>query len=289
VLAICISGALRNFEEIWPINEKIFCATGMPYKIFMHTWTQNFSTTRKMYRDTNWHGFNISLKPKKYEEFNSEVNLDRIKRVIPHSTVLLEDFSEDSVCSEFQIPYKHETEIYQNILNSVAMYVGISKCFNLARIDPEFQNFTHFVRIRTDFILEKSIPVEVFLSDLYFGGPGVNTGTAYVSDQFFIIKKPLIPKICDLPKFIKAYVKENGWQLNSASPFYAERILSAMFQNFWSKAMTLNKPIVGKVKRPNVISNDELSQIIYLKELLFHNLNVIKRKLIALLLKILKR
>lgn len=251
----------------------------------MHTWTSDFSTTRKTYRDINWHGFNISLKPKKYKEFNSEVNFDRIKSVIPHSTVLLENFSEDSICSEFQIPYKHETEIYQNILNSVAMYVGISKSFNLARKDQEFQNFTHFVRIRTDFILEKSIPVEVFLSNLYFGGPGVNTGKAYVSDQFFIIKKPFIHEICDLSRFIKAYVKENGWQLNSGSPFYAERILSAKFQNSQLRDMILNEPVVGRVKRPDIISDDELSRKIYLKELFFHNLNSVKRKLIALLLK----
>jgi hypothetical protein len=114
----------------------------------MHTWTQDFSTTRKVYRDSNWHGFNISLRPKKYQDFIGKIDLDKIKKVIPHSSVLLENFNEDSICSEFQIPYKHETKIYQNILNSIAMYVGISKSFNLARLDPDFENYTHFARIR---------------------------------------------------------------------------------------------------------------------------------------------
>jgi hypothetical protein len=289
MLAICISGAFRNFEETWPENEKIFQATGMPYRIFMHTWTQDFSTTRKVYRDTNWHGFNISLRPKKYQDFIGKVDLDKIKKVIPHSSVLLENFNEDSICSEFQIPYKHETKIYQNILNSIAMYVGISKSFNLARLDKDFENYTHFVRIRTDFVLEKSIPVKVFSSDLYFGGPGVETGTGYVSDQLFIMKKPLIAEICDLPRFIIDYVNENSWQLDSTSPFYAERILSALFQNCNLKPTILSDPIIGKVKRPAITSSDELSRIIYLKEMVQYNLNAVKRKLIMLVVRIFQR
>jgi hypothetical protein len=129
----------------------------------------------------------------------------------------------------------------------------------------------------------------VFSSDLYFGGPGVETGTGYVSDQLFIMKKPLIAEICDLPRFIMDYVNENSWQLDSTSPFYAERILSALFQNCNLKPTILSHPIIGKVKRPAITSNDELSRIIYLKEMVQYNLNAVKRKLIMLVLRIFQR
>ena len=287
MLAICISGALRNFGEVWPVNEKIFQETGIPFKIFMHTWTQDFSTTRKVHRDINWLELNKTLKPKKYKEFDGVVSFSKIKNIIPLSTLLLEDFTEDDICSEFQIPPKHKTQLYQGILNSTAMYVGMSKCFNMATIDPEFYKFTHFVRVRTDFLLKKSIPPEVFLSDLYFGGPGVAMETGYVSDQFFIMKKDFISVICKLPKFITNHVKENGWQSDSGYTFYAERILSASLKNFRLQHNIISEPIVGEIKRPQIVSNAELSQIFHLKGLFRHNLTVIKRQLIQLLKKLL--
>jgi hypothetical protein len=286
MLAICISGALRNFEEVWPTNEKIFRETGIPFKIFMHTWTQDFSTTRRVHRDINWHGFTMALKPKKYKEYGGTVLFSKIKDVIPLSTLSMEDFNEDEICSEFKIPHRDKTQLYQSLLNSTAMYIGMSKCFNMATIDPEFHKFTHFARVRTDFLLKKSIPAEVFLSDLYFGGPGVETRTGYVSDQFFIMKKHFIPVVCELPRFIKNHVIDNGWQLDSMNTFYAERILSAAFQNSRSQCDIVIEPIIGEIKRPVILSNAEMSQIFHLKDMFRHNLIIAKRQLKKLLKKL---
>jgi hypothetical protein len=77
--------------------------------------------------------------------------------------------------------------------------------------------------------------------------------------------------------------------LNSTSPFYGERILSALLKNCNLEPTILSDPIIGKVKRPAMTPNDELRQILYLKDMVIHNLNTVQRKLILLVLRILQR
>ena len=89
--------------------------------------------------------------------------------------------------------------------------------------------------------------------------------------------------VCDLPRFIKNHVIVNGWQLDSRNTFYAERILSAAFQNSRSQCDIVIEPIIGEIKRPEILSNAEIGRIFHLKDMFRHNLTITKKQLKKLL------
>jgi hypothetical protein len=279
MLAILISGSIRNFAELWPNNKLILDALDIKYKIFLHTWTENHGTTRNVYRDTNQNGFSFSIKPKVYQENKFVVNANYLRSIVPEAVITLDRFDENELQNIYNIPSKKLTPQYQNIVNSIAMYEGIARVSKMVRADLDFDKFERFLRLRTDFEIFPYFNNSAFSYEIFFGGPGVITNSGFISDQFFCIDKEVFSYLEAGTVKIKEFVDKNGWMIESSQPFYAERMLEYILHNLVSTKKIYTGPVMGRIRRPLIVLDENKSRSAHLKDIIFYNNGIAKLKL----------
>jgi hypothetical protein len=287
MIAILISGAVRNLSETWPENKKHLDLLNQPYEVFVHSWTKNFGTPRKVYKDENRSGYAFGFRERVYQEKDFEVTQDYIKSIIPNAKVYLEPFNEDEIIAEFDLAVHINHKLFRNLINSVAMYQGITRVFSKA-LNEEGADFSHFVRLRSDFLLSSEIPLNCLNYDIYFGGPGVNPGSGYVSDQFLVVSPKIASKLVLCESELINYIQQNGWGLDSSKPFYGERILSKFLSEIRQQSKVCEQPIIGAIKRPKIVSAPKSFSVSYLFELFDYNLNVLAKKTSRLAVRIIR-
>jgi len=278
MLAVVISGSLRTFEEIWSGNQHLINSLGIPYKVFFHTWDKDYKTVRKVYKDNKLGGFAFGIKPKEYSGSSRSVDLEDICRIIPSAKISIETFQEQQIAEFLKIPAKNENVLFQNMVNSVAMYMGISRAFQLALSDEDTSKFTHFLRIRTDFQICQSISRQKLDADIYFCRPIVDTGYGAVSDQCFFVKADIAILMANLESKVSEHVVLNGWGVHSGLPFYGERILAYFLQNLRDSSSFEYSPTIGQIKRPPTQPVQGQNWPNWIYELLRFNLSVVERR-----------
>ena len=289
MFVIVISGSLRNLAETWPENKKFFDALGEPYEVFIHTWCSNYGTPRKVYKDRNWKGFVVDFRPRIYESHEIEVTQDLLHSIVPDARITIEEFDERLIVEQFKIPRRDETNLHQNFVNSVAMYQGISRGFRSALDAHPNGVVSKYVRLRTDFVITRSFDFCGFSGDMFFAGPGVDPGYGYVSDQFFICSTPMAEIIAECESELTSRIKENGWGVESSTPFYGERILSYILREKRARFLFQNEPIVGEIKRPAIVHDSSARLLPYFFGLINFNLRVTKDRVTKGLIPLISR
>ena len=283
MFAVIISGALRNLAETWPQNQKMLEGINQPYQVYVHTWNRNFGTPRKVYKDQK--GLFLNLFPQAYNEEEFSVDEKRVLEIIPNAIIILENFIEESIVDEYKIPGIDRTALFQNLVNSAAMYKGISRGFKAALYDSEHYSFEYFIRLRTDFLLSRPLSIDDLGSALYFAGPGVDPGFGYVSDQCFIADKSVAELISSAEEIFLEHVLTNGWGLDSSQPFYGERVLSFALKDLKCRESVRTEPILGSIKRPEIVRDVDESSIDYLREIVAYNFNRILKSTLRLVIR----
>jgi hypothetical protein len=287
MIAVLISGAVRNLEDTWPENKRYFDLLGQPYEVFVHSWSRNFGTPRKVYKDHVKFGYALNFRELRYIDKEIEVSEGYIKSIIPESSVQIQNFNEDEIIPKFGLSAHVNHRLFPNLLNSVAMYQGISRVFSSARGTGSCK-YSNFIRLRTDFLLSTEIPLESLKSDLYFGGPGVDPGYGFVSDQFLVVGPEIASKLACCEQQLLDYVMQNGWGLDVTSPFYGERILSKLLSEIRLDKDVMVGPVVGAIKRPVAVPVTGSFSATYLYELFQFNLKVFFKRTYGVCARIIK-
>lgn len=278
MIAILISGAVRNLSETWPENKKRLDLLNQPYEVFVHSWTKNFGTPRKVYKDLNSRSFLFNFREMRYEEEEIHVSHDYIKSIIPNAHIHLDVFEENRLISEFNLSKYTGHHLFRNLVNSVAMYQGISRVFTHA-LHFKGKTFSNYVRLRTDFLITSDFPSDSLSSDIYFGGPGVEPGFGYVSDQFLVAGPLVAEQLAAFEERLKMYVTQNGWDLDTDRPFYGERVLSKFLYDIRNSIKILEGPVIGQIKRPAIAFAEKSFSFDYIVEMFQYNFKILSKKL----------
>lgn len=266
MLAVLISGSKRTFDEVWTQNQEILDSLSIDYRVFVSTWSRNFNTPRSVIRENagSLPIWKPSLAFQKYEESHDIVNVESFNFVKHLSLVAVRDFQIFE--KEYLQPLLecYSGSLYQNIRNSLAMYYGIYDVKELmVRVNDPLPKFTHFLRIRTDFRLDKSISREVLLpTRLSFIGRGVQTPFGKIADQCFAGPLSLVG-VCDAFLTYTDFISRNGFKIQNNHTLYAELVLGKHLRdtlNLTTEDCLFHENL-GELVRPVTVKNEEISII----------------------------
>lgn len=181
-LAVLISGSYRNFDSTWKVNEPILNSLGVPYEVFLHTWTANPNPEYNILEAEFNNRFYISLFEKFYSSFENCITSVKLESKFNFRFIKVDELPEKFLAEEFNLGNRTLNQRYQNLLNSCAMYFGIDLCRKEMLKD---NSFTHFLRIRPDFLLDSKRLRELFENDLVFFGQLLPTDEGPIGDQCY--------------------------------------------------------------------------------------------------------
>jgi hypothetical protein len=274
MFVVLISGAIRNLSETWPGNKIMLDNIGEPYDVFVHTWSANFGTPRMVFRDANPKGLVFHFRERKYVDTTLHVTTGYVQSIIPGAIVQIEQFQEKDAILDYRLSGLVDKPYFQNLVNSVAMYQGISRVYDQAlNMTPKYQTF---IRLRTDFEILEPLTNQDLENDIYFAGSGVDPGFGYVSDQFIISNKEVAKKLGQIEGTLREHVLKNGWGETSSAPFYGERILSYVLKDLRKELKVKISPIKGQIKRPAIEVSHKLPTLRYLRDLTVFNLTMVR-------------
>jgi hypothetical protein len=78
---------------------------------------------------------------------------------------------------------------------------------------------------------------------------------------------------------IKEFDDKNGWMIESSQPFYAERMLEYILHNLVSTKKIYTGPVMGRIRRPLIVLDENKSRSAHLKDMIFYNNGIAKLKL----------
>jgi hypothetical protein len=183
MLAVLMSGSWRTGSDVAINNLKILEDCGHPFKIFIHTWDQNIATFRTPLETIYAHHWYFSVKEPIYEVPPPIVSVELIKEFYPNAEVLIESFDETNFFERYC--FTESQKSVTRYLNTCAMYYGMHQSMIQLISDPDFSNFTHFLKVRPDFMFSKEAVNEIFVNQLVFIGQTIETAKGRVSDQCF--------------------------------------------------------------------------------------------------------
>jgi hypothetical protein len=96
--------------------------------------------------------------------------------------VQVDEFYSEVVCREFNLDVSSSNYLLNSQINSCGMYLGIQE---LRKVLGRESGFTHFLRLRTDFILDAKDLNQIFNHDLSFFGQLLPTTEGLVGDQCY--------------------------------------------------------------------------------------------------------
>lgn len=207
-VAICFSGAIRNFDDCIGSTLKYFINNFENPDIFLHMWTFNDSDTTK----------NITYNFK-WRKDNSDTN--EILSILNPKKYVIEEYtnqSEQLILSQSNIQVdKFDSEQKKNYgFNCCSMYWKILQSFKLAEEYSIENNFEYdlIIRARLDFIWEDHIIPSDFnnltddniflIKDRY-----ATCSKLITNDKFFAGNYNTMKKMCDIFNYIKTYQDED--------------------------------------------------------------------------------
>lgn len=206
-IAICFSGAIRNFRTCLPSIQK-YILNGLQPDIFVHMWTFDSKDKDKLDGKFKWR--------------NSEVDLDYFKEILKPKKCIINKFDnhwERKIEDESglrDIVNNLEDDKRKYARSALGMYYKIMKCDEL-RIEYEKENDIEYdcvIRARLDYnFYDYLYPDEIFplkKNELIIIKDRYNeTAEAfkYSNDKFFISNGETMKKMCNLFKHMKKYIK----------------------------------------------------------------------------------
>lgn len=202
-VAICFSGAIRNFDECISSTMKYFISNFDNPDVFLHMWTFN---------DNNLLNINYNFK---WRKDNSSI--DNILNILNPKKYVIEEYnnlSEELIIKKSMIDINlFDTDDKKNYgFNCCSMYWKILKSFELAEEYMKENNFEYdlIIRARLDFIWEDYIKQNDFnyltdnniylIKDRYASCSKLNT-----NDKFFAGNYPTMKKMCNIFNCLKKY------------------------------------------------------------------------------------
>jgi hypothetical protein len=183
MLAVLMSGSWRTGSSVAAYNQKILSELRVPFKFFIHTWDENIATFRKPIDTVYAHHWYFSLREPIFESFEPRILEDYVLAHYPNATVKIEAFSAEKFYQKFHFNETQKTTL--KYLNTCAMYYGMQQTCKLLREDIQFSEFTHFMKIRPDFLLSRENLSKIFEHPMIFFGQSIQTDRGRVSDQCF--------------------------------------------------------------------------------------------------------
>jgi hypothetical protein len=94
-----------------------------------------------------------------------------------------------------------------------------------------------------------------------------------VSDQFFIADRSVAEVLSSTEERFLNHVLTHGWGLDSSQPFYGERVLSFALKDLKCRESVRTEPILGSIKRPEIVRDIDGSVVDNLQEIVVYNFN----------------
>ncbi len=183
VLAVLMSGSWRTGSSVAAHNQELLLGLGVPFKFFIHTWDENIATFRNPIDTVYAHHWLFSLREPIFERFEPQIQEDYVLAHYPNATVKIDTFSAEAFYSKFYFNEPQKSTL--KYLNTCAMYYGMQQSCKLLREDSSFHEYTHFMKIRPDFLLSGKDLSKIFEHPMIFFGQTVQTDKGRVSDQCF--------------------------------------------------------------------------------------------------------
>lgn len=217
-VAICFSGAIRNFDRCIPSITKYFLNKFPGSDIFLHLWTFNDSDKENNFMT-------------KFKWRNSSTCSDRIVNILKPVKYVIEEYNDEwekTILSNSGIDInKFITEHEKNYgVNCCSMYWKILKCFELVEEHSVLNNVKYdlIIRARLDFIWEDYIYPENFkiinnslnlIKDRYATHSNLIT-----NDKFFAGNQDVMKKMVEIFEKLSKYqdqgLKLDGQVINEA-------------------------------------------------------------------------
>lgn len=213
-IAICFSGAIRNFDDCASSTIKYFIDSlrnsnhenTIQTDIFLHMWVFNDSLENKIQHNFKWRKDNSSI--------------EKILNILSPTKYVIEEYtnqSEKLIIEKSKIQMdKFDTEQKKNYgFNACSMYWKIFKCFELAESHSIENNFEYDLvfRARLDFIWEDYIKIQDFIesteNNIYLIKDRYATmSKLQTNDKFFGGNMKVMKKMCNLFNHIWEYQTE---------------------------------------------------------------------------------
>lgn len=247
-LCILISGPLRTFEKVWPVNLKILENLKLDFQCFLHTWDENIPTyknTTDGYKGWIWQWQNMAYEPQ------HNYNIESILK--SHNILQYEVENFTSYLNENKFLEKFsDKSFYLRLLNSTAMYYGMNKCLQIAKNSNI--DFSHALRLRPDFQLPSSFELSDS-SKILFHGPGVSIKGKVVSDQCFSGNFKQMNNIMSAYSRLVENFDTQKFNHEKIEFEIAENVIFSQLEKFGylEQSQILTRPQLGKVIRPEVM------------------------------------
>ena len=286
MLAVLISGSWRTFTRVWPENEKILKDLGIPYRVFVHSWSKMTETNRSVLEDFYRNKFHLSIHAEKFEHSPTEISPGSITNLVASAKFEIEDLDIDSISTAYKINRKEVNPHYTMELNTLLMYYGIQKVFRILESDSKRELFTHYLRIRPDFLLPSKGLKNLLENDFSLLGQLLPTSEGFIGDQCFIGKYPQFVYPLNAVDFMKSTIEKKGWPREGIDLLWTENVLRQHLKN-WTNAPTIsyvNEENSGQIIRPEIVRDESISILKNLQSVVLHNIQTglkkIKQKLI---------
>jgi len=281
VLAVLISGSWRTFSRVWPENEKILSDLGVPYRVFIHSWSRMTETNRDVLSDYYRNEFHFSVHAEKFEYSPTEITANQILDLVPASKFIIEDLDIDAFVNNYKLVKEAKNEYFKMELNTLLMYYGIQKVFTLFQDDSQQESFTHYLRLRPDFQLPTNGLERLLENDFSFLGQLLPTSEGFIGDQCFMGKYPQYVYPLNALEFMKSIIQKRGWPREGADLLWSENVLRQHLKN-WTNAPTIfyaDEGNRGKIMRPNIVRDESVSIHSNLRRVVTHNIYTVTKKM----------
>jgi hypothetical protein len=283
-IAVLVSGSLRTFDHTWPKNEKVLRSLGVDFDFYMHTWEQNLGTYHAVAKGVAPKSFFWRWHPTKFRE---PENYD--PRIYVNSFVeskfQIADF-ELSVGELAGLSHVKTRGDFQSYLNSSAMYLGMERVAELALNSGV--KYTHFLRIRSDFLLNRRFQIpDLDLITMF--GDGVLINGTFISDQCFFAPIELIKETMFNYTFLTRKIESEGWFANQHRVFRKAEFV--LYENLYdsrllNRIQKVRKRRFGKIVREVEIRDPSIKLSTHYRGLLNHNKIVVLKVAISNLAKL---
>jgi hypothetical protein len=271
---VLISGSFRNFNEIWPHNKLALDRLNIEYDVFFHTWRSNPSLDLDVLDNIYNNKFYFSPFTKKFKPFIELIDEQYISDQYNFRIVKVEDFDEIAIATKFNLGTPELNPLFRSQLNSCGMYLGIDSTYQSLKIN---NTYTHFLRLRPDFILATEGLEEIFTNDLVFFGQLLPTPEGPIGDQSYggLISKSDF--ILNTLSQLKIITSAKSWNKPKSSVL-AENVIRQHLAPFRNSLKILYLDNHGAIGRPGLELADQPLTINGLTRIFVHNFSTAWRK-----------
>lgn len=273
-LAVLVSGSFRNFNEVWPANMKALDKLQLEYEVFFHTWTDNPSPEIDVLDSIFYNRLYLSIFNKEFKPFIPTISKQQILNDFNFRDVKVRDFDEKSIATEFNLGTPETNPLFRPQLNSCGMYLGIDSIYQSVNLS---NSFTHFLRLRPDFLLDANSLGKIFTNDLVFFGQLLPTPEGPIGDQCYggLLSKSEF--ILNTLAQLKVITGAETW--NKPQPaVLAENVIRQHLAPHRNSLKICYLSGHGAIARPRLKLADHALSLKGLIRILLHNFTVVRNK-----------